>query len=55
MVYISESLTKIVFERSGKKCDGCGHTIALGSRQKGDWGAWNVDHIRPLSIGCSQT
>ena len=53
--YISEETKQTVFERSGKRCDGCGKHLAFNNRQGGDWGAWNVDHIVPISLGGSDS
>ena len=54
-INFSEETKKTVFERSKSHCEGCGKNIAFNSRQNGDWGAWNVDHIRPLSLGGSNS
>ena len=55
MVYISEDWKEKIFKKSESHCEACDHSIAFNSRQKGDWGAWNADHIRPLSLGGSNS
>ena len=48
----TEEVKQKVFDKDPVgRCNACRKNIVFGNRQHGQRGAWNVDHIRPISLG----
>lgn len=52
--YISETKRKEIFDLTDGRCFYCKKQLCFNNRQKGERGAWHVEHLKPYSQGGSE-